>query len=226
MSQEADTDGSGSDLGRRAATRRRELGLTREEVARLAGMDPGYVAYLEEHASRMTRPTLDHLAGALDTTQDHLLGADTDLPPGTATTAAPVATTTSLPPSRCMRLIGPGGVGRIGLRSDSEPAPVILPVNFLVRDGAIVFRTAVHGLIAGNLPDEVAFEVDRVDAATSEGWSVLVVGRAEPVTEEAETARLRQSAPLRPWAGGEHDLYVRVTPRDVSGRRVGGRALH
>jgi len=216
----------GSDLSRRAAARREELGLTREEVASLADMDPGYVAYLEEHAPRLTRQALYRLAAALDTTQDYLLGTDTAVPPGSATTAAPLPTTTALSPHRCMELIGPGGVGRIGLVARGDTAPTILPVNYLVRDGLIVFRTAEHGVVAGHLPGDAAFEVDRVDGAMSEGWSVLVTGRAEAIAEEAEAAALRARAPVRPWAGGERDLFVRVVPDRISGRHVGGQSLH
>ncbi|QUX27587.1 pyridoxamine 5'-phosphate oxidase family protein [Nocardiopsis akebiae] len=225
MTREEGTGTTGSDLGRRAAARRAELGLTREEVAHLADMDPGYVAYLEEYAPHMTRQALHRLAEALNTTQDYLLGSATDVPPGSATTSVLLPETTVLPPERCMELIGPGGVGRIGFMPEGAKAPIILPVNYLVRGEALVFRTTDRGVIARHLPCGAAFEVDRVDGATSEGWSVLVTGRAAPVTDEAEAASLRTSAPVRPWAGGEHDLFVRVVAYEVSGRRVGGRSM-
>lgn len=224
MRREEKTSAMGSDLGSRAAARRRELGLTRDEVARLADMDPGYVAYLEEHAPHMTRQALYRLAVALHTTQDYLLGAATGVPPGAMATEALLPETTAIPPGRCMDLIHPGGVGRVGFMPEGGFAPVILPVNYLVRDGEVVFRTRDRGVIAGHLPGTVAFEVDWVDGAMSEGWSVLVTGRAEPVTDGAEAASLRASAPVRPWAGGEHGLFVRVVVYEVSGRRVGGRA--
>lgn len=100
MRREVDRSPTGSDLGRRAAARRGELGLTQEEVAGLVGMDPGYVAYLEEYAPRMTRQALYRLALALNTTQDDLLGIGTDVPPGAATTAVPLPETHTLSPSR------------------------------------------------------------------------------------------------------------------------------
>ncbi|SDH96608.1 Helix-turn-helix domain-containing protein, partial [Sinosporangium album] len=37
------------DIGRRVARRREDLGLTREQLAERTGMDPGYLAYLEEN---------------------------------------------------------------------------------------------------------------------------------------------------------------------------------
>lgn len=225
MRREVDRGPTGSDLGRRAAARREELGLTQEEVADLAGMDPGYVAYLEEYAPRMTRQALYRLALALNTTQDYLLGIGTDVPPGAATTAVPLPETHTLSPSRCMELIKPGGVGRIGFVVEGDTAPTILPVNYLVRDGTVVFRTVDHGVIAKHTSGDAAFEVDRVDGATSEGWSVLVVGHAAAVTDEAEVAAFRRSAPVRPWAGGDRDLFVRVVPDRISGRHVSGRSL-
>jgi hypothetical protein len=45
-----------SDLARRVAHRRQELGLTYEEVAHRGGMDPSYLEYLE-HSSSVA---LDH----------------------------------------------------------------------------------------------------------------------------------------------------------------------
>src|SRR5699024_6885374 len=49
------------DLGRRVAQRRAELGLTREQIGLQARMDPGYVAYLEEHPPSLTRSSLHRL---------------------------------------------------------------------------------------------------------------------------------------------------------------------
>ncbi|MBR8741820.1 pyridoxamine 5'-phosphate oxidase family protein [Nocardiopsis sp. MG754419] len=225
MRREAGVGTAGGDFSRRAAARRAELGLSREDVAKLADMDPGYVAYLEEHAPKLTRQALYRLAMALNTTEDHLLGVNTDAPPGAATTITPVPETTALSRRKCLELMSPGGVGRIGLVLAEATVPTILPVNYRVHDGTLVFRTGGQGLIARHLPHDAAFEVDRVDGATSEGWSVLVMGRADPVTDEDEVAVLRERAPVRPWAQGEHDLYVRVIPQRVTGRKVRGRSL-
>ncbi|GAA1077237.1 helix-turn-helix domain-containing protein [Nocardiopsis metallicus] len=218
---EEDDAPTGGDFGRRVAALRAELRMSREELAERAEMSPGYVAYLEEHAPRITRQALYRLAGALHTTQDHLLGADTRVPPGAASTAIPLPVVTALPERECRELISSGGVGRVGFVAEGGAAPVILPVNYLVRDGAVVFRTADRGLIARHLPADVAFEVDRVDGAMSEGWSVLIAGRAEPLTGET-ASELRDRGAVRPWAGGDLDLFVRIVPARITGRRVGG----
>ncbi|GAA1073729.1 helix-turn-helix domain-containing protein [Nocardiopsis composta] len=216
----------GGDLCRRAAQRRKELGLTREEVAQRAGMAPGYIAYLEEHPPLLTRRSLHRLAEALRTSPDHLLGADTDAPPGTAATALPRPALRTLTRRECEDLISPGGVGRIAFNPHDGGPPTVLPVNYTVVQGDVVFRTGSTGVIAAHLPGRVAFEVDRIDDAMSQGWSVLITGRALPARGGNEIARLRRLSPVRPWAGGERETYVRIVPEKTTGRRISAARTH
>ncbi len=205
------------DVGRRVARRRTELGLTREEVAARAGMAPAYVEYVEHQPAHLTTESLMRLAGALQTTPRELMGGAADLPPGRRGTARhPVLE--KLDPAECRRLIAPGGVGRVVFTTPS--GPVALPVNFSVVDGEIVFRTAADSVIAEYARGEVAFEVDHLDEAMSQGWSVLVSGRAERVDDPFDPARLRERAPVEPWAGGRREVYVRIHPVTVTGRRI------
>jgi len=77
-----ETDHGGSDLGRRIWKQRRQAGLTREEAAARARMEPGYLRYLE--TSPTPNPTQDgliRLAAALGTSTGALTGAGLDLPP-------------------------------------------------------------------------------------------------------------------------------------------------
>ncbi|KOX17342.1 pyridoxamine 5'-phosphate oxidase family protein [Nocardiopsis sp. NRRL B-16309] len=208
------------DLGRRVAQRRAELGLSQEEVAERAGMAPGYVAYLEAHPPLLTKRALYRLADALRTSTDHLLGADTDVPPGAASTAVPRPRLSALSRRACLDLIEPGGVGRVAFVSRTRSGPAVLPVNYAVTDGDIVFRTAADADVVHELPGYVGFEVDRFDETMSEGWSVLVTGLARIVHDPDEDAALRALAPVRPWAGGERETYVRVTPDRLTGRRI------
>jgi nitroimidazol reductase NimA-like FMN-containing flavoprotein (pyridoxamine 5'-phosphate oxidase superfamily) len=122
-----------------------------------------------------------------------------------------------LTPEECLSLLQPGGVGRVGFTS--AEGVVILPVNFAVA-GTIVFRTAPDTLLAahGNAP--VSFEADYLDEVRREGWSVLVQGHAHKVTSEHEIQRLENATRLEPWASGARDVYVRVTPARISGRRI------
>jgi nitroimidazol reductase NimA-like FMN-containing flavoprotein (pyridoxamine 5'-phosphate oxidase superfamily) len=206
------------DLGRRLATRRAQLGLSREETATKAGIAPGYLKHLEENpGATPNRGTLLSLAAALETTVPELTGAATDLPPGLER-AARAPELTELSADECRALLGTHGVGRIAVTTESGPG--IVPVNYSVTDGAIVFRTAsgtTPSLAAGH---QVAFEVDHIDDAFSRGWSVVVRGRARTVTDVDEAHRLVEQAYSTPWAGGWRDLWVRVEPDSITGRRI------
>lgn len=212
------------DLGRRAAHRREELGLTWEEVAERSGMNSGYVAYLETHPPNLSRWSLNRLARALRTTPEALLGSDTDVPPGGGRTALPDPVLAELSREECLRLVSPGGVGRVAFTRGVEAAPTVLPVNFAVVSETVVFCTAFHGVLATHATGEVAFEVDQLDGTMSEGWSVLLRGTAHPVLDEEEQAELRSAARVRSWAGPDRDLYVRITPGEVTGRRIHNQA--
>ncbi|MER6537001.1 pyridoxamine 5'-phosphate oxidase family protein [Streptomyces sp900105755] len=206
------------DLGRRVAARRNELGLTREQTAERCGIDAGYLGYLEEHPEAAPGTgVLLRLADVLHTTMSHLSGGDIDTPPGPGR-AGYRPEFTELNPAECRTLLGSHGVGRLGV--DTASGPVILPVNYSVVDGAVVFRTADETTPSMAAGRQVAFEVDRIDDAFGEGWSVLVRGPASRVNEAEEVRRLTFSAYSTPWAGGDRDLWVRIEPRSVTGRRI------
>jgi len=58
-----------SDLARRVRHRRTELGLSVEELAKRAGIDPGYLRYFEmSPQATLSAGTLQLMALALDTT--------------------------------------------------------------------------------------------------------------------------------------------------------------
>src|SRR5581483_8403677 len=101
--------------------------------------------------------------------------------------------------AECHRLIAPGGIGRIGFGTTS--GPVVLPFNFTVVDGTIVLRTAEGSMIEGHADELVALEVDRIDEALCQGWSVLVRGQAHRVAHPAELRRMQDNAAVWPWAG-------------------------
>jgi nitroimidazol reductase NimA-like FMN-containing flavoprotein (pyridoxamine 5'-phosphate oxidase superfamily) len=117
----------------------------------------------------------------------------------------------------CRALLEQETVGRVGLSVDALPA--ILPVNYTIDDGGIVFRTGEGGKLRAALCRTiVAFEVDHTDPIRAEGWSVLVVGMAEPVA--ADSTPVSGSAAPTPWAGGARQHLVRIRPEVISGRRV------
>ena len=120
----------------------------------------------------------------------------------------------------CLRLLTTVPVGRVGLTIDA--LPVVLPVNFVVNDATIVFRT-VRGtkLDAATAGMVVAFEADHYGTATEPwGWSVLVRGVAEEITDPTELETVR-ALPLESWAfDGSADRYIKIAPTMISGRRI------
>jgi nitroimidazol reductase NimA-like FMN-containing flavoprotein (pyridoxamine 5'-phosphate oxidase superfamily) len=119
--------------------------------------------------------------------------------------------------SECLRLLASVSVGRVGLSVKALPA--VLPVNFALLDGEVVFRTAegtkFHAAVAGRV---LAFEADHYDPDGLSGWSVLVQGVSRVVTEPTELQRTQQLT-VEPWAVDGADRIVRITSTLVSGRR-------
>jgi uncharacterized protein len=117
-------------------------------------------------------------------------------------------------PDECLRLVGSQAIGRLGIVVGGEP--VILPVNYAVVGGTIVFRSAPGSKLDMGPRAPACFEVDQFDDSMHAGWSVLVAGRLEEI-DAGDTG----DADVTPWAPGERDHWMRLVPRRVTGRRVG-----
>ena len=118
----------------------------------------------------------------------------------------------------CLRLVRQVPLGRIVYTRQALPAVEL--VNFTLDDGDIVIRTDAGGkLAAATRGAVVAFEADCVDIATHAGWSVTIVGLSRAVTDDEEIRRLEQTGPA-PWAPGERDHFIRISPTIVNGRRI------
>jgi nitroimidazol reductase NimA-like FMN-containing flavoprotein (pyridoxamine 5'-phosphate oxidase superfamily) len=99
--------------------------------------------------------------------------------------------------------------------------PVVVPVNFVLDGGEIVIRTGETSTLAAGLRGTVvAFEVDQFDTAHQSGWSVTVTGRAWEETDAGEVARLSE-LPLRPWAAGIRERFIKLSIEIVEGRQLG-----
>ena len=206
------------DLSKRIARRRAQLRLSVAQVAARAVVSTRYLEYLERYPALPRPATLRALAAALRTTPAALLGAGGQAPPGrTALAGSPALE--CLSPAECRRLIEPGGIGRIAVATAS--GLMVLPVNYVMVANTIVLRTGSGTLIAAHAADDVTFEVDYIDEALGQGWSVLVRGPAHRVAQPGELRHLREHTALTPWAGGDREVYVRIVPVHVSGRRVG-----
>ena len=126
--------------------------------------------------------------------------------------------------AECLRLISPGGIGRIAYMG--RYGLTVLPVNYKLHDGAIMFRTAQDSPTGEDLQTgiahaeySVAFEIDEIDPVRREGWSVLIHGPAHPMTTDAERASVEESG-VEPWGPGPKELAIRITPDRIAGRRL------
>lgn len=106
-----------------------------------------------------------------------------------------------------------------------QGGPGVLPVNYTLHDGAIVFCTAEQSPLDEDLRTgiegaeyKVAFEIDDIDPARRLGWSVLIQGPAHHVTAAEREAALE--AGVAAWAPGERELFVRIVPSRITGRRI------
>jgi uncharacterized protein len=125
---------------------------------------------------------------------------------------------TKLDRDECLELLGGARIARVVLSANG--IPVALPVNFAVLDGDVVFAID-RGEVFDAAVQEAVFsvEVDDVDPIYHTGWSVLVTGVAEMLTEAQDIAQARQ-LPVQPWAPGPHRFFVRVRSTVVTGRRI------
>ncbi len=117
----------------------------------------------------------------------------------------------------CIQLLASRVLGRVAVVVDGEAR--VFPVNYLVDGDDIVFRTGegtkLDAARAGAL---VTFEVDDSDPLYHTGWSVMVTGPLEAVTELRELRRMH-GLPVRAWGrDGRH--VVRMPIARVSGRRI------
>jgi transcriptional regulator with XRE-family HTH domain len=214
-----DVSSGGTDLGRRIAEQRAKAHLSVAEVAERAGMSPQYLGYLESSPTASPTPaTLTRLAAALDVASGTLEGAGLNLPPGQRA-AARNPTLHQLTEAECRTLIAPGGVGRF-LFVQAGRGPVAIPVNFRMDGADVVFRTSGDSVAADGIYQQpVSFDIDHLDEALSEGWSVLLTGTASVITDAGELSRV-QALGVQPWAGHDRDLYVRLSATQISGRRI------
>jgi nitroimidazol reductase NimA-like FMN-containing flavoprotein (pyridoxamine 5'-phosphate oxidase superfamily) len=126
--------------------------------------------------------------------------------------------------AECMRLLALGVIGRLAFVGRYDLT--VLPVNYRLVDGAILFRTAQDSLTGEDLRTgiahadfKVAFEVDDISEATRDGWSVLVQGPAHHMDSPAER-EAALAAGVVTWPPGEKDHFIRITPERVTGRRI------
>lgn len=121
----------------------------------------------------------------------------------------------------CLALLRDGVVGRIAFTVDDFP--VILPVNYRLMETSgrvwIALRTR-PGNVIERAPVNVAFQIDGVDQARHQGWSVLARGTLHEVDPEA--ADFRERFDPEPWIDVARDSWLVIDPFALTGRRLRG----
>jgi len=130
--------------------------------------------------------------------------------------------TEDLSAGEALRLLGGVRFGRVVFTSRAMPA--VRPVRHVVADGQIVIAVGPELVLGPSSPSSpgmsgdtiVAYEADQFDAAGCAGWSVVVVGRARPLTDAAAVGAYR---PLLPQVTVP-DQLVAISADVVTGFRT------
>lgn len=117
----------------------------------------------------------------------------------------------------CLRLLAARMVGRVVYTDGALPAAQ--PVNYILDDEEVLFRTGSAGkLAAATQGVVVAFQVDDIDPATRTGWSVLGVGESYEVVDPRRLAELADR--LVTWAPLPSDHVVCIPMQILTGREL------
>ncbi len=118
----------------------------------------------------------------------------------------------------CWRLLAGATVGRLAVMVEDRPQ--IFPVNYVADAKVIYLRTDI-GMKLRYLDrnPSVAFEVDTLATISHTGWSVVVTGTAQRITDGDEL-RHAFDLDIEPWAPGAKVNWVRIDPKTVTGRVV------
>lgn len=118
----------------------------------------------------------------------------------------------------CLQLLASRDLGRVALALGDQPE--VFPVNYATDGKIVIFRTSRGTKLDKATEGRLAFEVDDWDAQTGVGWSVMLKGVAEEVTDSIDPfASALRTRHVRPLASGERELWIAIYPSEISGRR-------
>ena len=125
--------------------------------------------------------------------------------------------TTTLTEDQCWEYLAKQQIGRLATAAVGEPE--IFPLNYAVSGRNIYVRT-VPGtkLVELVVNARVAFEVDQWSSDVA--YSVVVKGQAEIVDSDDEIAEAEATGLVTYGDDAERDVWVRITPSEVTGRRL------
>lgn len=121
---------------------------------------------------------------------------------------------TELSTEECWERLRHAAFGRLAVVADG--APDIFPVNHVVDQGSLVFRTTEGTKLAAASGNRVAFEIDGRDGDLA--WSVVAKGPAYEIRSLHESLEAMELG-VAPWQTGSKPRFVRVEPERVTGRQ-------
>ena len=117
----------------------------------------------------------------------------------------------------CLALLSGSPIGRVAYIFAGIVR--LVPVNIAVRDSAVLFRVGTGVLLAAITDGQLlTLEADHIDADRCDSWSVIVTGSARETARRPDQSSLAVCSWLRPDAA----RLVRLTPLEISGRRLPG----
>ena len=120
--------------------------------------------------------------------------------------------------TQCLALLATATLGRVGVTDGA--LPTVLPVNFWLHDDEIVIRSGTGTKLDAALRNAVvAFEADEFDSVYHSGWSVVVTGVAQEVTDPERLAAMAR-LPVAHWAPAADGHVLSIATTMISGRRL------
>lgn len=121
---------------------------------------------------------------------------------------------------QCLDRLQATRVGRLIFTEGALPA--VQPVNFRLWRDDVVIRVAGGAKLAAAADHQVvAFEADDLDQDLRSGWSVTVVGHAEPITGVDDLVEVAGTF-VAPWVTGHRDHFIRIETEQMTGREFRG----
>lgn len=120
---------------------------------------------------------------------------------------------TALSDEECWDLLRQHDIGRLGFHLLDQVH--VVPINYAVDDGSLLFRTAEGNKLLGVvMHGDVVLEVDDQHGDTA--WSVIVRGTAHLLDEAS--AHRAEALPLRSWVADSAYNVVEILPEELTGR--------
>jgi len=131
------------------------------------------------------------------------------------------ATVEMIDRDECLKLLGQHRVGRLGYIDDGWPT--VVPVNYSIDGDKIFIRSLPgHKLETANQRHVACIEVDQVDEWARTGWSVVVHGPLEVITDP-DVLKTAWANDPDPWVKAPRWHWLKLAPLSITGRRLVGR---